>query len=114
MCSCFKKTLSFIITIKKREWSDFVSIVKKLETLLKKALGASMFNWSCLLNDAYQNNPPNPHVHWHLRPRYNKKVRFNNHWFEDPDFAHHYSRDRKDEVEDIVAIKIINKIKVLL
>lgn len=46
--------------LEKTEWSDFAGLVKRLEDALRKAFGAAMFNWSCLMNDAYQNQPPNP------------------------------------------------------
>ncbi len=106
-----KRHCSSLSQLKSEEWIDFVNLVKKLESLLKKAFGATMFNWSCFLNDAYQNNPPNPHVHWHLRPRYKQSVKFANRWFEDPDFSHHYSRDRKEIVDDKMIKKIIDKIR---
>jgi len=86
-------------------------VVKKLEAVITKAFGAKMFNWSCLMNNAYQNDPPNPHVHWHLRPRYSKRVKFANRWFEDPDFAHHYNRDREERVTEAMVKKITRQIK---
>lgn len=90
---------------------DFAELVRKFEFTLKKSFNATMFNWACLMNDAYKNNPPNPHVHFHVRPRYNKKVDFEGAIFEDSDFAHHYNRDRKQEVPEKIILKIIKKIK---
>jgi len=74
------------------EWDDFSKVVKTLESTYKEALGATLFNWGCLMNDAYQNKPPNPHVHWHLRPRYEKPIKLFGLTFEDLEFGHHYAR----------------------
>jgi diadenosine tetraphosphate (Ap4A) HIT family hydrolase len=93
------------------EWLDFSEVVKKLESALKKSFNATMFNWTCLMNNAYQSESPNPHVHWHFRPRYNHKVEFAGLIFEDPEFGHHYDRTRKQEVAKDIKIKILEKIK---
>src|SRR5689334_22003391 len=70
------------------EFSDFHKVIKLYEHAVIKAFGAVMCNWTCLMNNAYQNNPPNPHVHWHGRPRYNKPVQFADKTFIDPNFGH--------------------------
>lgn len=85
--------------------------MKKLESALKKSFNATMSNWTCLMNNAYQNEPPNPHIHWHFRPRYNHKVEFAGLTFEDPEFGHHYDRTRKQEISVDVKRKIIEKIR---
>ena len=97
--------------LKQEEWDDFIKLVKKLESALKKAFNATMFNWTCLMNNAYQTNPPNPHVHWHFRPRYNHNVKFSGEIFEDIEFGYHYNRDRKKITSNEINRKIINKIK---
>lgn len=96
------------------EWLDFAKLVKKFELALKKAFGATMFNWSCLMNNAYKNNPPDPHVHWHVRPRYKKPVKFEGLKFEDKEFGHHYARHTNRVLPDEVFNKIVKKIKVFL
>lgn len=93
------------------EWIDFIAVVKNLETALKKSFGAAMFNWTCLMNNAYQNISPNPHVHWHFRPRYDRKVEFYGEIFEDFEFGKHYSQTRKREVPDEIKRKIVERIK---
>lgn len=75
-----------------QEWEDYIHLVKILESSYKKALGATLFNWSCLMNNAYQNKPPNPHVHWHLRPRYERSIKLFGVTFKDMEFGHHYAR----------------------
>src|SRR3989344_516260 len=73
------------------EWLDFANLVRNIESGFKKALGATMFNWTCLMNGAYQEKDPHPQVHWHLRPRYAKPVEFAGQKFEDKEFGHHYA-----------------------
>lgn len=46
------KTLS---EVNNEEWIDFhEKVVKTLETTFKEKFGATMFNWTCLMNDAYK------------------------------------------------------------
>lgn len=95
------------------EWLELHEIVRKLESAVEKTFEPSLFNWSCLMNLAYQNDPPNPHVHWHFIPKYNHKVKFNGLIFDDPEFGDHYAREKQrsmvvsEEVkkEIIIAIK---------
>jgi len=106
-----KRHCGDLAELENSEWSDFIEIVKKIESALKKSFNATMFNWICLMNNAYKNDSPNPHVHWHLRPRYNHKVEFAGEVFEDPEFGHHYSKKRKQKVSDVVKKKIVDRIK---
>ena len=82
------------------EWLDFGSIVKKIELAIMQAFGAESFNWTCLMNNAYKHSQPNPHVHWHMRPRYRETVRFSDLDFSDPEFSHHYNREQRFFAED--------------
>ncbi|MBP2046679.1 diadenosine tetraphosphate (Ap4A) HIT family hydrolase [Methanobacterium aggregans] len=70
------------------EWQDFAFLVKRMEHTLKGAFNATMFNWGCLMNASYLKNPPEPHLHWHLIPRYNHEVKLNGLTFEDVYFGH--------------------------
>jgi len=73
------------------EWLEFADIAKTLEGAIRRAFGADLFNWSCLMNNAFQVSPALPHVHWHLRPRYAQPVIFEGTEFSDPLFGHHYN-----------------------
>lgn len=42
---------------------------KELERVCKKVFGAAMFNFACLMNNAYKDNGI-PHVHYHFVHRY--------------------------------------------
>lgn len=106
-----KKHCEDLALLKNDEQQDFFGIVEKLESALKKSFNATMFNWACLMNNAYQNSPPNPHVHWHFRPRYSSQVNFAGEIFEDKEFGHHYNIDNKKDVSKEIEQKIFNAIK---
>lgn len=101
-----------LVNITTEEILDFFQLAKKLENALRKAFNATMFNWSCLMNLAYQNSPPTPHVHWHFRPRYNHGVTFAGLEFLDPSFGQHYDWPPIErDVDDRVRKEIIDEIK---
>lgn len=75
--------------LSQEEQSDFFSLVAKLETFFKEKFGATMFNYSCLMNHAYRDGEK-PHVHFHFRPRYEKPVTILGQEFTDPNFGEHY------------------------
>ena len=51
------------------EWIELGIIEKELERVCKKVLGATMFNFCCLMNNAYRDNET-PYVHFQFVPRY--------------------------------------------
>jgi diadenosine tetraphosphate (Ap4A) HIT family hydrolase len=77
------------------EWIDFADLVKTLEPALKHSFGATMFNWSFLMNNAYRETPAKPHVHCHFRPRYKESVAFQGISFQDTQFGEHYDLTKK-------------------
>ena len=93
------------------EWTDLGVTLKAVENSITCMFGAAMFNLTCQMNDAFKKGKHNPHIHWHLRPRYEKDVEFAGINFTDPDFGHHYDRTRKDIISDLVFQKILLKIK---
>ena len=95
------------------EWQEFSKIVKKLEHALKSAFNTTMFNWGCLMNSSYLNDPPNPHVHWHMIPRYKEKKKFSGLTFEDPCFGSSTMKAKVGfrKVAEDVRIKVIKEIR---
>lgn len=95
------------------ELLNFRDVARTMEDSFRRAVDATMFNWTCLMNDAYQVTPPEPHVHWHLRPRYNHDITVEGFVFRDPEFGHHYDREREKEsdVSPEVRAAIINRIR---
>jgi len=107
-----KRKCGDLADLTQAEIIDFLNVVKKIEMLFRKTFGATMFNWSCLMNNAYQEDEPKPHVHWHFRPRYDEVVEFAGVTFKDPNFGHHYLRGQENE--HIVSDKILKLIKLKL
>lgn len=93
------------------EWQEYTRIVKRLENAYKVGLGAILSNWTCLMNNAYQEKPSLPHVHWHVRPRYEKSISLNGIEFNDPDFGFHYDRAQKQSVDNPTFQIIVARIK---
>ena len=79
------------------EWDELRDLIGKVEASLKEALGATLCNWSCLMNSFYKAPTPDPHLHIHVRPRYDKPVIINGNVYTDGEFGHHYAL-KKDPV----------------
>ena len=71
------------------EQLDFFKLIARLESFFKEKVGATMFNYACLMNFAYRDNQT-PHVHFHFRPRYRTPVTVLGQEFSDPNFGQHY------------------------
>ena len=97
--------------LERAEWDDFVSLIEKLETSLLRSFEPSLFNWACLMNNAYQEKIPNPHVHWHLVPRYSHAVEFKGEVFEDLEFGHHYDSKKSRNISPNLRQILISRIK---
>ena len=80
------------------EWKELRKLVCKVETCLKTVLGATLCNWSCLMNSFYKEPDPNPHLHIHVRPRYSKQVMINGNIYIDGEFGHHYATDKSGTI----------------
>ena len=93
------------------EWLDFETLAKHIEESYEKTFNSGRpFKWACMMNNAFKESNPAPHVHWHLRPRHEKPVLVAGEEYTDPEYAHHYRRSRKTYVEqsrlDIIAALI--------
>ena len=73
------------------EWEELRKLVCKTETCLKTVLGAALCNWSCLMNSFYKESEPNPHLHIHVRPRYDEPLLVSGRTYTDKEFGHHYA-----------------------
>jgi diadenosine tetraphosphate (Ap4A) HIT family hydrolase len=74
------------------QWLDLKAVMARYEAAVREAFGADLFNWSCLMNDAFKAEQPEPHVHWHVRPRYQTAPVVNGVSYPDPNFAHQHDR----------------------
>ena len=82
------------------EWKDLHGMICKVEACLKTVLGATLCNWSCLMNSFYKASDPDPHLHIHVRPRYRKPVMVNGIAYPDDEFGHHYSINKDGAIRD--------------
>lgn len=94
-----------------QEWSDLHSVLKELEAVIRSSFGAEMFNLTSMMNNAYGGDSPDPHVHWHLRPRYRRPVEFCGITFTDPQFAKHYDRTHDMTIPEEAKGEIVKRIK---
>jgi len=108
-----KRDCGHLSALTEEEQKDFFEIVKKIEHLFTQTFGATMFNWTCLMNNAYKSDPPTPHVHWHVRPRYKNPIVFNGQTYTDPNFASHYLRGEEnvEEVSEEMLNNIVEELK---
>ncbi|MGN0747150.1 MAG: HIT family protein [Aristaeellaceae bacterium] len=93
------------------EWDELRNLICQLETCMKAALGATLCNWSCLMNHFYKEAAPNPHLHIHVRPRYENPIMLQERTYTDSDFGHHYALKKsgvipaKDKEEVLIRLK---------
>lgn len=73
---------------------DWHSAIKQYSAMVKNAFGADLVTVATLMNNAFQVDPPHPHVHSHVRPRYRRPVNFAGTTFVDECFGHHHVRDQ--------------------
>ena len=84
--SCNKESLSELTN---DEWLELGKLEKELERVTKKLLGATMFNFACLMNNAYRDNEK-PHVHFHFVPRYKNELKIFNKVYKDRHFGYNF------------------------
>lgn len=63
------------------------------------------------MNHAFKSEPFNPHIHWHIYPRYKKSVEVGGVVFKDPLFGKHIDEDLANIVDDKVVEEIVSKLK---
>jgi diadenosine tetraphosphate (Ap4A) HIT family hydrolase len=96
------RKISHLSELTSDEFIDLQKIIQKLEKSTKKTFGATMFNWTCLMNGGYRQKPYKPFLHWHFRPRYDQKIEFEGMIFEDKDFGYHYNKfDQEKQLPEI-------------
>ena len=64
-------------------------IEQELERIFKKLFNATMFNFACLMNNAYRDNEK-PHVHFHFIPRYKNQLNIFNKVYKDKHFGYNF------------------------
>ena len=85
------------------EWAEFAKVSKFAENLLRETFGAEKFNYPALMMF-------DPNVHFHLIPRYSRKVKFADQEFTDPDWPAR-TQLADETVSDEIFAKILEKLK---
>jgi diadenosine tetraphosphate (Ap4A) HIT family hydrolase len=71
------------------EWIELGIIEKELERVCKKLFDATMFNFACLMNNAYRDGET-PKVHYHFVPRYKNELKLFNKVYRDRHFGFNF------------------------
>ncbi len=106
-----KRHCSSLSELEEEEWMEFSKIVREMEFVLDEIFKPTLFNWSCFKNAAYRVVNPDPEVHWHLIPRYNREVEFHGIKFKDPNFGYIPQPFKLGIPEEIMA-SMVNKIQI--
>lgn len=81
---------SSLSELSETELLEFHRILKKLEIGARAAFGTSLFNWMCLMNNAVRDHQE-PHVHWHMVPRYPVATEFYGRQYTDSAWPRQYN-----------------------
>ena len=115
--SIIKSTKESLSDLSDEEWMELGRIEKELERVCKKLFNSTMFNFSCLMNNAYRDSEK-PYVHFHFMPRYKDEVKLFNKVYKDKHFGYNFwkwSLDEKEKQENIFTkeemIEIYNMMK---
>ncbi len=87
----------------KEAWEELGILEKELERVCKKVFGATMFNFACLMNNAYRDNEK-PLVHFHFIPRYKEEINIFNKKYKDKHFGYNmwkWALNEKERQKDI-------------
>lgn len=71
------------------EWIELGILEKELERVCKKLFNSTMFNFACLMNNAYRDNEK-PHVHYHFVPRYKNELKLFGKVYKDKHFGYNF------------------------
>ena len=77
------------------EAAELRHVFWRLEYMAKGGLGAEHVTYAFLMNNAYSEEIPRPHVHAHVRPRYSEPVTVAGITFTDPTFGAHHLRGKE-------------------
>ena len=71
------------------EWMELGILEKELERVCKKLFGSTMFNFCCLMNNAYRDNEK-PNVHYQFVPRYENELKLFGKSYKDRHFGYNF------------------------
>lgn len=91
-----KNKKKFLSDLTNEEWIELGIIEKELERVCKKLFNAKMFNFACLMNNAYRDNE-SPQVHFHFVPRYAEDVELFGKKYKDIHFGYNFWKWENNE-----------------
>ena len=99
-----KQHTSSLSDLSTEQWDDLHHVIQRYEHAVTSAFQADLFNWACLMNDAFKepHHPQSPHVHFHVRPRYKNPVTLSGIVFTDEEFGKHYKTRWDGKTDKIV------------
>lgn len=106
-----KRHCGDIAEIRPDELMEWLEVVRNMEDALRRAFDATMFNWSCYMNHAYRESPPNPHLHWCVVPRYDHPVSTGGLTFEDSRFGSPYDHSMRFDIPSGVRQHLVTQIR---
>jgi diadenosine tetraphosphate (Ap4A) HIT family hydrolase len=106
-----KRHCSDLADLTPEETLDWLTLVKIFESAIRRGFDATLFNWACYMNSSFIQDPPMPHIHWWVVPRYNHLVHVDLWTFEDPHFGAPYDHKRWIEVPPELHHQIADRIK---
>lgn len=108
----YKGKATHLSDLSTEAFTDLKHVIDLLEASIKKAFGATHYNWTCLMNDYYKpkNRNKRKELHLHLWVRYEKEVEFDVELFRDEVFGHHYDKTKEKHVNQEMLSKIAEKI----
>lgn len=99
------------------EWKELGKIEKELERTCNKVLKPTMYNFACLMNNAYRDNEK-PNVHYHFVPRYKEETTIVGKKYKDKHFGFNFwkwsnskFKSQKDNFTKEEKIKIYELLK---
>lgn len=102
-----------ISDLTKEDWVSLGKIEKELERVCQKLFDATMFNFACLMNNAYLHNEK-PHVHFQFIPRYRGVRNILNKKYVDKHFGYNmwkWAESQKDIFTEEERLKIFEMMK---
>ena len=93
------------------EWQEFEAMMPRLEHAYSQAFGASPLNIGCFMNNAFKTDPPHPHVHWHIFPRYKQPFELNGMVFDDERYGNFYDDGALRLVPENVVAEIAKRLQ---
>lgn len=109
-----KRPAADLADLSQDELNDWHFMLRILESAMRQAFDARLFNWGCLMNHAYRIKPYTPLVHWHMRPRYDHSVYFSGVEFRDEEFGSHYETGPDVTISNKARQEVINEIRKFL